>query len=167
MTCLSYAKSSGSDPIKHSCIEFYSTLENWPIREAKMRHMTDLIGQFQHWIKLYAGILFIGIGPGVYYFLEVLSGILYIFIFLAARERNKRCDQKYRVVEADNYSLIPIFYRNSIIAASKRKDFVLVRSSGPRPASSGRPPADRSSAPSCQWSELVSQLLSPAPPTSS
>ena len=45
--CHIYTKSPfGPGPIKHSIVEFDSTLENWPIREAKINHMTDLIGQF-------------------------------------------------------------------------------------------------------------------------
>ena len=37
---------------------------NWPIREAKIGPMTDLSGQFQHIVKFYARILFIGSGLG-------------------------------------------------------------------------------------------------------
>ena len=34
----------GSDPIKHSSVEFDSMLENCPIAEAKISHVTDLMG---------------------------------------------------------------------------------------------------------------------------
>ena len=55
--------SPGPDPIKHSSVEFDSTLENWAVREAKISHVTDLIGPFQHSVKLYAEILFIRSDP--------------------------------------------------------------------------------------------------------
>ena len=39
-------------------------LWNYTIREAKIGHVTDLIGQFRHRVQFYTGILFIGAGPG-------------------------------------------------------------------------------------------------------
>ena len=48
--------SSGPDPIKNTSLEFYSLLEYWPIRLAKIGHVTDLIGQLQRGVKYYAGI---------------------------------------------------------------------------------------------------------------
>ena len=45
--------------IKHSCVEFGYLLEIWPISEAYIDNVTDLIGQFQWIPKFYTGILFI------------------------------------------------------------------------------------------------------------
>ena len=48
-------------PIKNFCVKFDFTLKF--TREAKIGHVTDLIGQFQPRVKFYAGIFFIGSGP--------------------------------------------------------------------------------------------------------
>ena len=47
---------------KKSSIEFGSTLEYQPIREAKIGHVAYLIAQFQRRIKVYAEILLTGLG---------------------------------------------------------------------------------------------------------
>ena len=52
---------------KYSGVELNFALENWPIREAKISHVTDLIGWFQHSVKIYARIIFIALGPGQKY----------------------------------------------------------------------------------------------------
>ena len=72
----------GPDPIKHSSVELDSTLENWPIREAKIRHVTDLMVWFQHWVKCCAGIFYMGSGPG-------LPKCIFVTDFFAVMEKRR------------------------------------------------------------------------------
>ena len=45
---------------------FYLTLRwNLPIRETRISHVTNLIGQFQRTVKFNAGILFVGSSAGL------------------------------------------------------------------------------------------------------
>ena len=41
----------GPDTSKYFRVEFDSMLENCPIREGEIRHVTDLIGQFKRGLK--------------------------------------------------------------------------------------------------------------------
>ena len=52
------------NPINKSPEKNLTLRWNRPFREAKIGHGTDLIGQFQHSVKLNGGILFVGLGPG-------------------------------------------------------------------------------------------------------
>ena len=54
-----YKDNSLLEPIlwKNSSVEFDSTLEYWPVREAKIGHVAALIGQFQLRVKHFAGIM--------------------------------------------------------------------------------------------------------------
>ena len=54
----------GLNPINKIPANNLTLCWNWPIRETKIGHVTDLIGQFQHWFKFYAGILFKWSCPG-------------------------------------------------------------------------------------------------------
>ena len=54
----------GADPIKHSSEKFDSTLEFDQSLSLKTGHLTAVIGQCQHRVKLYAGTLFIALDHG-------------------------------------------------------------------------------------------------------
>ena len=77
----------GADPIKNSSIDFDSTLEYWPIREAKIGHVTGLIGKFQQRVKFNAGILFIGLDAGQ--FQRISNQLLLANVELVAAHSSK------------------------------------------------------------------------------
>ena len=76
--------------------------------------MTDLIGQFHHSVKLYAGILFIGLGAGgfeqhklvdLYQFdhLKVLAELLdriYIITLLAKEEGSTAIVKMFKLIKS-------------------------------------------------------------------
>ena len=55
---------SRTDPINEIPAKILSLCRNWPIKEDKIGHVTNLIGQCQRRVKLANRILFMELGPG-------------------------------------------------------------------------------------------------------